>query len=105
MWAKLNVDVAYVEVIGEGDVIFASCRYLQNYSSDLEAELAVVVDDMDLTMEWSTLPFILEMDCATAVDMIRVPDRDHSHFAAMVNENKRILSVGKEHALSHVHRG
>ena len=83
-WAKLNVDGAYLQASdtggagmilrdSNGPTIFASCRYLRTCTSPLEAELAAIKEGIELTLEWSTLSFIIESGCANAVAAIKNP--------------------------------
>ncbi|KAM3189079.1 hypothetical protein ACQJBY_004796 [Aegilops geniculata] len=89
----------------EGEVIFASCRYLSSCASALEAELAACREGISLTLEWSTLPFILETDCTIALSMLKGIEVDRSPDAAIVEEAKHLLSLGRPHEITHVRRG
>jgi len=53
-------------------------------NNSLEAELAACLDGIALTHEWSFEPFILEMDCMVAANMIMQPEQDRSPGAAIV---------------------
>ncbi|KAF7092218.1 LOW QUALITY PROTEIN: hypothetical protein CFC21_094725 [Triticum aestivum] len=88
----------------KGEVIFASCSYLSSCASALEAELAACREGISLTLEWSTLPFILETDCTIALSMLKGIEVDRSP-AAIVEEAKHMLSLGRPHELTHVRRG
>lgn len=114
-WCKLNVDGAFFEADGtggagmvlrnqQGQVIFASCRYLTRCTCALEAELAACMEGVSLALEWSTAPFILETDCSTAADMISRAEVNRSPMASIVEETKRILGLGRDHRIVHVRR-
>ncbi|XBI50459.1 hypothetical protein VPH35_113855 [Triticum aestivum] len=78
----------------EGEVIFASCSYLSSCASALEAKVAACREGISLTLEWSMLPFILETDCSIALSMLKG-----------IEEAKHMLSLGRQHELTHVRRG
>lgn len=115
-WTKLNVDGAYIQADGTGGsgmilrdehgvVIFASCRFLRTCSSALEAEIEAIREGIALTLEWCTLPFILESDCSTAIDMIKSSYMNRSPAAMTVGVIKNLLvEGGREHVLMHVSR-
>lgn len=109
--AKSNVDGSFLQADGtggagmilrdsEGAIIFASCRYLRVYDNAREAELEVIREGIQLTLEWSTLPFNMESDCTTVLEMIRSNTQYRSPIASLVGEIKRLLGLGREHALS-----
>lgn len=50
------------------------------------------------------MPFILETDSLIAATMIKELDHNRSPVAAMIGEIKRLLSLGREHVISHVNR-
>lgn len=81
-WAKLNVNGSFLQADGtegagmilrnsSGVIIFASCGYLRACTSALETEFAAINEGIELTLEWSFLPFIVETRCATVVDIIK----------------------------------
>jgi hypothetical protein len=49
-----------------GEIIF-SCRKLQSCLSPLDTELMACIEGCTLALQWSTNPFIVEMDCLEAV--------------------------------------
>lgn len=73
-------------------IIFSSCRFLHTCDDMLEEGIA-------LAIEWCSMPFILETDCAVAAQMIMQTKKDRSPGAALV-EIKRLLNMGREHAIS-----
>ncbi|XBI43620.1 hypothetical protein VPH35_108370 [Triticum aestivum] len=77
----------------EGEVIFASCRYLSSCASELEVELTACQEGISLTLEWRTLPSILETDCTIAWSMLKG-----------VVEAKHMLGLGRPHEITHVRR-
>lgn len=114
-WCKLNVDGAFVEAEGSGaagmilrnhhgEVIFASCRFLPKCSSAVEAEFSACLEGVSLALEWSTDPFILETDCTTAASMLMETEVNRSLAAAIIEETKHLLRLGRPHIISHVRR-
>ena len=89
----------------EGEVIFASCSYLSSCASALEAKLAACREGSSLTLEWSLLPFILETDCSIALSMLKGIEVDRSPAAAIVEEAKHMLILGRPHEITPVRRG
>ncbi|XBI43308.1 hypothetical protein VPH35_108093 [Triticum aestivum] len=114
-WVKLNVDGAWREEYGtggagmilrdhNGSIIFSSCRFLTTCVSALEAEMAACMEGITLTLEWSTMSFILETDSSVAANMIKEEKENRSPVAALVGETKRLLALGREHVILHVSR-
>lgn len=102
-WVKLNVDGSWQEENASGgagmvlrdhagDIIFASCRYIQRCASALEAEIAALLEGVALAMERSSEHLLVETDCAAAAQMIKAQAPDRSQLAPMVNDIKRLLS-------------
>ena len=95
--AKLNVDGAFVKENGtagagmilrdhEGDVIFAVTRTLFNCGDPLEAEMAAMKEGLRLSLHWTNLPLVVEMDRAELLKFVQSKDGDRSRYAYQVNE-------------------
>jgi ribonuclease HI len=114
-WGKLNVDGAWMAegrsggtgmVLRNdvGGIIFTVSRFLQDCDSPLEAELQACNEGLALSLELSDRPIVLKSDCLEAVSMINDPSRNRSQVAALVNETKRLCTVGRECIVSHISR-
>ena len=52
-------------------IIFSSCRHIFTCDGALVAELEACREGVVLALEWSSLLFILKMDCSEAARMIK----------------------------------
>lgn len=86
-YAKLNVDGAFVKEDGtagagmilrdhEGAVIFAATRVLFNCGGPLEAEMAAMDEGLRLALHWSSLPLVVETDCAELLKLVQSKDME-----------------------------
>jgi ribonuclease HI len=102
-WTKLSVDGSYVAGDGAGgtgmilrnnlgEAIFVACRSLHHCSGPLEAELAACMEGLELAHQWTTLPIILETDCAEAVAMLSSPGSNASPLAYRIRETKDLIN-------------
>jgi ribonuclease HI len=115
-WVKLNTDGSFHEESKQGgagmilrddrgEIIFSSCRFLENCSSPLEAELAACMEGCALTLQHNTKPCIVEMDCLEAIMMIKTPGEERSAVTFLLKEIKRLMGSGVEYKVEHIKRG
>lgn len=106
-WMKVNVDGSYdaqtgtggIEVVlrdSEGNVIAASCKQLASCRNALEAELLACKEGAVLALQWTFLPFVLEMDCLVAIQMIQSKEKDISELAYLIREVKELLGSNRK---------
>lgn len=89
----------------DGTIIYTSCWFLRKCHSALEAEIAALREGIELALEWSSLPLIIESDCVATVNMIKNHALDRSSLAATVGEIKSMLQTGgREYSLFHMSR-
>ena len=81
----------------EGHIVFASCRFL-------EAEVSACAEGIALALEWSTLPFIVEIDYYVAAQMLMDDTPNRSSVAALIEKGKLLLKSGRDYSIAHVRR-
>ena len=69
-----------------GSIIFFSCRFIQRCTSALEAEMAALMEGVDLALERSPDGLIVETDCSVAMRMIMDTEANRSLVAFMVGD-------------------
>ncbi|KAI5005452.1 hypothetical protein ZWY2020_032695 [Hordeum vulgare] len=75
----------------KGVVIFASYRKLFHCNDALEAELQAMKEGLQLATTHSTLPVVVQSDCADALKMINGDTFDRSAYGLLVSEIKSFL--------------
>jgi ribonuclease HI len=101
---KLNVDGSFCKEMGvggagvvlrddRGAIIVSKSLSLQPCLSPLEAELEACREGVILALDWSSLPCMIEMDCAEAVNMIRSGELNRSPFTGLIQEIKRLMAT------------
>uniref|UniRef100_A0A0D9XJA3 RNase H type-1 domain-containing protein n=1 Tax=Leersia perrieri TaxID=77586 RepID=A0A0D9XJA3_9ORYZ len=81
-WVKLNVDGSFDEATGrggigiilrdsEGQAICSACAFMPHCSQALEAVILVLRQGLEIGMQNSELPIIVESDCAVAIHLIQ----------------------------------
>ena len=75
-----------------GSPIFTSCRFLEDCSSPLEAELRACIEGLDLALHRTTLPIIVETDCAQMVSVVKEDSRDRSSCCYFINELRALAN-------------
>ena len=114
-YAKLNIDGAFLKEDGtagagmilrdhEGAVIFAATRVLFNCGSPLEAEMAAMDEGLRLALHWSSLPLVVETDCAELLKLVQSNDMERSRYANQINEIRRILTHDRNISLAKISR-
>jgi hypothetical protein len=53
-----------------GSVIFSACGFIERCSSPVESELLACKEGINLALQWTLLPLIVESDCMVAINMI-----------------------------------
>lgn len=105
-WMKLNVDGSFDSSsstggIGAvlrdrlGTIIFSACGFIERCCNPLEAELLACKEGINLALQWTLLPIIVESDCLVAVDMIQ-SKKEWSQLAYLVRDIGEMLSEGRE---------
>ncbi len=106
-WAKLNTDGSFVAADGSagagmvlrdasGAIIFTACRGLLTCDNALQAKLEACREGLDLALQWTPLPVLIEMDCAEAVTMIQDNERNRSRYMTLVHEIKALMADQRE---------
>jgi ribonuclease HI len=110
---KLNTDGAFASNAAatgmvlrdhNGEVIFAACRELQQCTDPTEAEIAAIEEGIRLALQWTTLKFTVESDCAEAVELILETTPNTSAYAFRINiirellreRDVKIVKIGRE---------
>jgi hypothetical protein len=71
-------------------------RHLVDLAPTYEFELEACCDGVDLALDWSNLPCVIEMDCDETVKMIRSGDLSRSPFTGLVHEIKQLMATRKD---------
>ena len=114
-WTALNSDGSYAENDGTagagmvlpdpaGAIIYSSCRELRQCSSPLQSELAACVEGLNIAIQWSDVPIIVQTDCVQAVKLITSSVENRSANLMLVQEIKEILNGDREILVNHVRR-
>jgi hypothetical protein len=96
-WVKLTIDGSFLAAnntagLGivlqnvEGTPIFTSCRFVEDCTSPLEAELRACAEELELALRNSQLPIIVETDCGQLVDAAKSSVQDRSPLLHLVYE-------------------
>lgn len=102
---KLNVDGSFDATSGTGGLgavlrnslgsvilsFFSACGFKERCSSPLEAELLARKEGINLALQWTLLPLIMESDCLVAINMIQSPGREMSQLAYLVRDIEELL--------------
>ena len=98
---KLNADGAFVNADAAGagmvlrdhagNVILAACRKLDHCNDATEAELAAIEDGLQLALQWTTLPVMVETDCAVAAKMIKEKGPNNSIYAFRIKAIRELI--------------
>jgi ribonuclease HI len=73
-----------------GEIIVSACKVLPNCNCPLEAELRACSDGVNLGMQWTDTPIIIESDCLVAIQMITDTEINRSKLAFWVNSVKHV---------------
>lgn len=100
-YAKLNVDGSFaangeagagmVLRNDDGMVVFAACRQLFNCADALDAELAALEEGLNMALQWSNLPIVVETDCRDAIELITDSASHRSPHMVQVTAIKELL--------------
>jgi ribonuclease HI len=75
----------------KGEVLVASCRQLLECQDATEAELTAVEEGMKLALIWTSLPIIVETDCALALELINGSTPNISVYAFQVSRIRDLV--------------
>lgn len=106
-WVKLKVVGSFIPgqssdgagMVLRDDVgadIFSSCCYFLSCTSALEAKLTPCMEGVNLAMEWSEKPVIIESDSLQAVRFLQDDGPNRSPLATLVTYILQLGSVGVE---------
>lgn len=115
-WAKINVDGAFVQQIGEagtgivirdhvGDVLLTSWNVIRSCQSPEEAEAQACRDGLRLAADWIQMPVILESDCANVVASLTSGAKNRSPLWQVFQEIKSILPLLPAFKFNRINRG
>jgi hypothetical protein len=71
-----------------GNIRFSACRSLENCDSPLEAEVCACMEGLQLVLQHSNLPIIVEMDCFQLVAATKDKSQDRSSLVHLFSELK-----------------
>ena len=114
-WVSLSVDGSFrytdqsaglgmVLRDANGLTIFASCRFLQDCESPLEAETRACAEGLTMALDYSHLPIRVETDCAQLVAMLSSSVVDRSPLLHLVSDVKHLCSGSRECSFVKVER-
>jgi ribonuclease HI len=100
-WMKLNVDGSFDASSGkgcisavlrnsQGEVIFSACGFLDRCSGPLEAELLACKEGINMALQWTLLPIVVELDCSVAVKLISSVSKGRSEVAFIVRDRSGV---------------
>lgn len=103
---KLSVDGSYKAEVGgagvgmllrdeTGRVIFSACRSLLLCEDALEAEFRACLEGLELSLQYSQLPIIIDTDCSQLIMAIQNRSRDRSPLMHLVQEIKSLSSLDR----------
>jgi ribonuclease HI len=102
-WVKLTIDGSFRSEDGTagtgmvlrdetGQVIFSACRFINSCAEALEAELLACSEGLELAIQHSQLPIIIDSDCSELVSALKNPSQDRSAFLHTISGIKRLAS-------------
>ena len=100
-WVKLSIDGSFRVEDGtagagmilrdaNGGIIFSACRSLQLCAEVLEAELRSCLEGLELALQHSQLPIIIDTDCSQLVAIVSDKVQDRSSFLHIISEIKSL---------------
>ena len=115
-WVKLSIDGSFRKEDGTagigmvlrdefGAVIFSACRFLPSCEEALEAELLSCSEGLELALQHSSLPIIIDSDCLQLVSAIQDSSQDRSPYLHIIDEIKRLVFAGRVCNFVKVDRG
>ena len=102
-WHKLNIDVSFSSKDGRagigmilrdnsGNGVFTSCRSLLHCDDALEAELIACKEGIEMALQYTSKPIMVESDCASVVLLATAHEEDCSALAHMVRDVRRLFT-------------
>ena len=115
-WVKLTIDGSFKTEDGtagtgmilrdaDGGIIFSACRSLQSCTEALEAELSSCLEGLNLAIQHSQLPIIIDSDCSQLVASAGTKAQDRSAFLHIISEIKFIAGSDRVCNFVKVDRG
>jgi ribonuclease HI len=115
-WVKLTVDGSFRVEDGtaglgmvlrdeEGTVIFLASKFVPVCEEAFEAELLACSKGLNLAIQHSTLPVIIDTDCARLMASVKDDSQDRSPFLHLVFDIKRLANTGRVCSFVKVDRG
>lgn len=83
----------------DGAIIFSACHELRICDNALQVELEACREGIQLALQWTTKPIIVELDCTDAVKMIQDPACDRSRYMPFIGETESLISEDREIAM------
>jgi ribonuclease HI len=77
----------------EGRPIFSACLFIFDCESPYEAETQACLEGLELALEHSQLPLIIESDCVKLIEAVRSKSQDRSSCVHLVSE---ILNLARQ---------
>jgi ribonuclease HI len=105
-WVKLTIDGSFKTEDGgagsgmilrdsNGNIIFSACRNLLMCNNALEAEGQACLEGLELALQYSQLPIIVDTDCVQLVAMVSDSSPDRSSLVHLISEIKRLSSQSR----------
>jgi hypothetical protein len=69
-----------------GEVIFTACRHLPQCKDATDAEMRAIEEGSKLALQWTSLRFSVESDCAEAIELINGSTMNSSVHAFRVSD-------------------
>jgi ribonuclease HI len=103
-WVKLTVDGSFNPEDGaagagmilrdvNGHIIFSACRNLLMCEGPLEAEARACLEGLELALQHSHLPIIIDTDCVQLISMVQGTSPDRSPLMHLFMELKSLASL------------
>jgi ribonuclease HI len=115
-WVKLTVDGSFRVEDGtaglgmvlrdeEGTVFFSASKFVPVCEEAFETDLLACSEGLNLAIQHSTLPVIIDTDCARLMASVKDDSQDRSPFLHLVFDIKRLANTGRVCSFVKVDRG
>jgi hypothetical protein len=96
-WVKLSIDGSFGTKEGtagcgmiprddQGNIIFSACRFLPRYVEVVEAKLLACREGLDIALENSHLPIMIESDCIRVISALMEKIADFSLYFNIISD-------------------